>query len=257
VSAPRAFRFCSASGLQALQRQVAAAFSAWAQDRLCAGAAPAFEVRVSPCCVAGEDTKAATWVPHLSAHGGHGSFWATPDADAAMQALLFGGTARPDGMAVRIAREAVGELLEAIADAAPRDCAQEIIDASIAGRALAQVHIACREHALVLLAELPDPNLLPLRPAESQRLASYGSALLPHQVTVRASLGAVELDLGTLYMLRPGDILRLDCRLDAAVDLDIAGERLHCDAYLVAAGQRRALELSRLPHPPTKDSPHA
>ena len=98
----------------------------------------------------------------------------------------------------------------------------------------------------MLLAELPDPNLLPLRPAGARAPAgSYAAALLPQQVTVRATLGAVEVDLGTLHMLRPGDVLRLDKRLDEPVELDIAGERLQCDAFLVASGSHKAVELNR------------
>lgn len=245
MSTVRSFRFCSASGLQAMKQRVADAFAAWAEERLCAGPAPAFSVEVQPCS-APAVADAGARVPSLAAHGAHGSFWLDAEQCTAMQHVLFGGTARADGMASAIARQALAELVEAVADAAPRACAQEVIDLAVPGRALAEVRIRCQDHTLVLLAELPDPNLLAVRPAATRAPAgSYTAALMPQQVTVRATLGAVEVDLGTLHMLRPGDVLRLDKRLDEPVELDIAGERLQCDAFLVASGSHKAVELNR------------
>jgi flagellar motor switch/type III secretory pathway protein FliN len=218
---------------------------------------PPFEVQVHPCSAPAGPAAGEARVPSLGAHGAHGSFWVDAEQASAVEALLFGGTGRPAGMGAAIAQQALVELIEALADAAPRACPQEVIDLSVPGRALADVRIRCGGHTLALLVELPDPNLLPLHAAEARpRSASYAAALLPHPVTVHASLGAVEVDLGALHMLRPGDILRLDKRLDEPVELDIAGERLCCEAYLVASGGRKAVELNRA-NPSTKASPHA
>jgi flagellar motor switch/type III secretory pathway protein FliN len=259
MSAARSFRFCSASGLQAMKQRVTDAFAAWAEERLCAGAAPAFSVQAQPCS-APAVAAAGARVPSLAAHGAHGSFWLDAEQGTVMQHLLFGGIARADGMASAIAQQALSDLVEAVADAAPRPCAQEVIDLSVPGRALAELRIHCQDHALVLLTELPDPNLLPLRPAGASAPAgSYTAALMPQQVMVRATLGEVEIDLGTLHMLRPGDVLRLDKRLDEPVELDIAGERVHCDAFLVASGPHKAVELNRSasPNPTPKAPSHA
>lgn len=257
MSAARPFRFCSASGLEKMRRRVESAFAAWADERLAAGGVPPFEVQVLACSAPAVPVASKVRVPSVAAHGAHGSFWVDAEQAVAVETLLFGGTGRAAGMAAAIAQQALAELVEALADAAPRACPQEAIDPSVPGRALAEVRIRCSGYTLALLAELPDPNLLPVRPAETRpRNASYTSALLPHEVTVHATLGAVEVDLGTLHMLRPGDILRLDKRLDEPVDLDIAGERLHCEAYLVASGERKAVELNRA-NPSTKAASHA
>ena len=254
MSAARPFRFCSESALRALQERVAAAFSAWALERLTEGSAPAFEVEVVPCSA----SPGEVCVPDLAARGAHGTFWTDAQQAASMEILLFGGAARPGSMAADLAQAALAELLEAIADAAPRPCPQEMIDPSQAGRALARARVRCRGQLLVLLVELPevDPQSAWAR-ASCPPAASYAAALLPSRVSLRATLGDVEVDLGTLHMLRPGDILRLDKRLDECVELDIAGERLQCDAWLVASGRHKALELGR-PHTfPPKDLSHA
>lgn len=258
MSDVRPFRLCSASALEKMRRRIADAFAGWAEEHLAFGSAAAFDVEVTPCSAPVVTAAGEVRIPSLAAHGAHGSFWLDAEQALAIETLLFGGGARPGGMASSIAQQALAELVEALADAAPRACAQEVIDLSLPGRALAEVRIRCLGHALVLLVELPDPNLLPLPSTSGHAVtATYSAALLPHKVTVRATLGAVEVDLGTLHMLRPGDILRLDKRLDEPVDLDIAGERLQCDAYLVASGPRKAVELNRSANSRTKDPSHA
>ncbi len=245
MNTPRAFRFCAASALEQLQRRVSAAFSAWAQGRFEAGSLPPFQVEAAPCSAPAVDAVGEVRVPCLSAHGAYGSFWLDAEQATAMQVLLFGAVARSDGMAAEIAQALLVELVEAIAGAAPGPCPQEVIDLSVPGRALAVARIRCEGVALEFLVELPDPNLPPARlPQARDPATSYASALLPHRVNVRATLGCVEVDLGTLHLLRPGDILRLDKRLDEPAELDVAGERLRCEAYLVASGQRKAVELS-------------
>jgi len=258
MNTPRAFRFCSASALEQLQRRVSAAFSAWAQGRFEADSLPPFQVEAAACKAPAVNAACEVRLPCLSAHGAYGTFWLDAEQAAAMQVLLFGAAARSGSMAAEIAQASLAELVEAIAGAAPGPCPQEMIDLSVPGRALAAARIRCEDVALEFLVELPDPNLLPRRPSQARDLAtSYASALLSHQVNVRATLGTVEFDLGTLHLLRPGDILRLDKRLDEPAELDVAGERLHCEAYLVASGERKAVELSKPQNPLPKDLGHA
>lgn len=258
MTAVRPFRFCSASGLETLHRTVTDAFTAWAEGRFDSGELADFQVEVDPCNAGAVSAAGDVRVPSLSAEGPRGTWWVDAEQYTAMQFLLFGNAVRPGSIAAEIARQALVDLVDAVAGAVPSPCLQEVIDLGVAGRALAKVCIRLQGRELEFLVDLPAPSVPPL-PSGQAGLpkVSYVPALLPHPVSVHATLGTVEVDLGTLHMLRPGDILRLDKRLDEPADLEIAGERLHCAAYLVASGHRKALEINQSKTPTPRDPSHA
>jgi flagellar motor switch protein FliM len=80
--------------------------------------------------------------------------------------------------------------------------------------------------------------------ARSGDLVAIPHALASQRIGLRAILEPVELNLGSLAQLQPGDIVPLSHPLDADVVLaDDEGTRLLA-GFLGRAGSRRALQLT-------------
>jgi len=88
-------------------------------------------------------------------------------------------------------------------------------------------------------------------------LASLRQALARHPVALTARLDAVELSLGDLRGLRPGDVIPLPHLLDRPLAVHSTDGAALCHAWLGRNGERRALQLvsSIEPHPPSRSTP--
>jgi hypothetical protein len=82
------------------------------------------------------------------------------------------------------------------------------------------------------------------RPRRRGGLASVPHALRSQRVVLRAILEPLELTLGSLSQLRPGDILPLSHSLDADIALADAGDARIMGGFLGRAGGLRALQLA-------------
>ncbi|WP_459569040.1 FliM/FliN family flagellar motor switch protein [Cupriavidus sp. 8B] len=89
--------------------------------------------------------------------------------------------------------------------------------------------------------------------ARDEPLTAMYSALNGYTVFVQAELEPVELELGLLAALRPGDVIRLPHSLDAPLLVRTHDGELLCEAFLGKVDAQRAVEL--LPrHPPRSNS---
>jgi hypothetical protein len=82
------------------------------------------------------------------------------------------------------------------------------------------------------------------REAQAAPKLRLDRALKGHPVTLRATLTGVELDLGQLQALQPGDIVPLAHVLDAPVQLSGADGTPVCEGWLGQLDGRKAVELS-------------
>lgn len=80
--------------------------------------------------------------------------------------------------------------------------------------------------------------------ASRRPLASRRDAIGAARVRIQAFAGAVQLDIRTLQSLVPGDVLRLDRRLDQALALTVDGREADVRTYLGAQAGQRAVQLA-------------
>lgn len=100
-------------------------------------------------------------------------------------------------------------------------------------------------HAAVaaLLGEAAQPMAVN-RPSQAPSKVRLDLALKDHRVPLRATLASVELDLGQLQALKPGDIVPLAHALDAPVQLSGADGTPVCEGWLGQLDGHMAVELS-------------
>jgi hypothetical protein len=103
-----------------------------------------------------------------------------------------------------------------------------------------QLHIVL-DAACVRALLQPNPAATPRR---AGRLAPLSQALRTQRVALHAVLQPVELDLGSLAHLRPGDILPLEHPLDADIALAAQDGGPVLGGFLGRVGERRALQLT-------------
>lgn len=242
----RPFRLCSESARSQLETHAAAVFQRWAQDHLGTTAAASLDVDVSAGSTAAEGIRerpATTW---WRAQGPQGDVWIDDDQVSSMDALLFGGAARPDGIGAELARGAFKRLAQALSGALEVRAADRPADLLAPGRAVAVVTLVCGSFGLRFWVEPPEATR-GKRITASPSVTPLLRALENQTLTVNASLGSVEVDLETICSLRRGDILRLDKQITAGADLAVGTETLPCDAYLVASQGSMAVELAPRP----------
>ena len=94
----------------------------------------------------------------------------------------------------------------------------------------------------------------PLRKAALPALVPVLQAAAGRRLRVQARLADCTIELGRLQDLRPGDVVRLEHRLEAPVALHACGEAVF-GGFLAARSGRKALELS--PAPPSSSQEKA
>jgi len=249
----RPYRLCSAAAIARAQLHATQALQRWCIEWMGpnAGGQIAVEVSEQPRTSAAANEEAGRW---LRAQGDKGTLWVETSRQALLARLLFGpsaGVVRPGTLAASSAAQALEALLLELAGADSFQQASAPVHLQEAGRAGVQVMVRWGSESLLLQGELaPAP-----RPAAASARSPLGSlmhALGAQPVTLQACLGSTELDLETLHMLRVGDVLRLDKRVDGGLDLSVAGEELRCGGYLVSLDGAKAIEFTRqpLPHHP-------
>jgi len=80
------------------------------------------------------------------------------------------------------------------------------------------------------------------------------------RVELRAWSGVAELDVATFQSLQPGDVIRLDLRIDEPLRLTVGGQATTRRAYLGGQDGRRALRLTAIADSPLskmQEGPHA
>lgn len=221
----RPFLLPGAHALQVLRERVAAAVAGWAAAWAGAGSAARVEVHA----VAGT---AAVALPCRHHAGAEGELWlaAASGTQDPLPALVLGAAfASPAGhdddwsqRVVRRARQALDlALAEALLGGPVVAGGEARPDAALFLPGSGAVHFACAElgwqawaSGAVLrhvppraAAASPGPAPVPLLP-----LVQGAAARQPVRLAVEA--GSVELELGRLLGLQPGDVLRLPTRLD-------------------------------------------
>lgn len=248
----RPYRLCSDSAIARAQLHATQALQRWSIEWVGPTAAGQIAVEVSqqPRAPAAANEEAGRW---LRAQGSHGTLWIETSQQALIGRLLFGPSAaavRPGTLAASSATQALEALLLELAAADSFQQASAPVHLKEAGRAGVQLIVRWGSESLLVQGELAHAP----RPAAAARspLGSLVQALGAQPVTLQACLGSTELDLQTLQMLRVGDVLRLDKRVDEGLDLSVAGEELRCGGYLVALEGAKAIEFTRqpLPHHP-------
>ena len=245
----RPYRLCSDAAIASAQLHATQALQRWSIEWVGPTAAGQIAVEVSqqPRAPAAANEEAGGW---LGAQGSKGTFWVETSQQALLGQLLFGpsaGVVRPGTLAASSAAQALEALLLELAGADSFQQASAPVHLQEAGRVGVQLMVRWGSESLLLQGELAHAP----RPAAAARspLGSLVQALGAQPVTLQACLGSTELDLQTLHMLRVGDVLRLDKRVDEGLDLSVAGEELRCGGYLVSLDGAKAIEFVRQPLP--------
>jgi len=84
------------------------------------------------------------------------------------------------------------------------------------------------------------PRAVPSRRAAVDLRRCIGSGI----VNLQAWAGGASIELGVLQSLAPGDVIRLDTRIDQPLRLSVQGHDSGRDAYLGSADGRRAMQLA-------------
>jgi len=244
MASTRPYRLCGSTELGASSDRVVASLCAWADAWLGIGAGAPADVEVAVAGGPGLATAAGDW---RQATGACGTAWLPSTLSSPLERLLFASTGARSGMSTGLVDEALDALATALAGGGRCHRAVSPPDhLGGPGRAVVQVQAGWGGHCLGLLLELPDAPP-PGRQAPHASLGSVALAVGSQPVAVDATLGGVEIDLETLHLLRVGDVLRLDKRVDQGVELAVQGELLRCGGYLVAVDGSVAVELTRAP----------
>jgi hypothetical protein len=109
------------------------------------------------------------------------------------------------------------------------------------------LHWCGREMHLLLAGDAAARLLAPARPpdtrADAQPLVPVWHAVADLNSVVRAELSPVELTVGALKSLRPGDVVEIPHPLDRPLVATTSGGETLCEVFLGQAGGRRAIEL--------------
>lgn len=241
----RPYRLCSAAALAGAQLHATQALQRWSSEWL-GPTAGQIAVEVSEHARTPAAANEGDW---LRAHGDKATFWVATSQQALLGQLLFGpsaGAARPGTLAASSVAQALEALVQELAGARSFQHTAAPVHLHEAGRAAVQMMLRWGDESLLLLGELA-PTARPVSASPKSPLGSLAQALGAQPVTLRAGLGSTELDLQTLQMLRVGDVLPLDKRVDDRLDLSVAGEELHCAGYLVSLDGAKAIEFTRQP----------
>lgn len=226
----RPFHVVGAHALGSLELRVHEGLLAWRQGWLPAGAPePALELRA----LLTVDDLAGGWVLHAG-DGGRVWFHTGAVQERSLASALLGMVA--PGVLDEVLQQVVGKACaqrnSAVAQALIGPHADPVMappDAALAAPGSGAVCL--RAPALGLWAVADAGALRHVPPLEAARKPS--SALVPLERTLgRAplrldvTLGSVELELGPLLELQPGDVIRLPARLADNLTVEAAGQRL-------------------------------
>lgn len=216
--------------LAVLERAVAAALQPWRD----AWGIPADAVGVAvrragqaqaPAAAAQRTAAAAAWRGALRD-------CLFPDAGAGLYAA-------PPLLAPRLAEQAdqaLGALMAQLAPAASTAAAPAAVEIDL-GIGAGVRRFALPRSAVDALAPkscVPGPAL---------EAVDLGGVTAAAEVVLEVDAGATEVPLGALAALRPGDVLRLDSRLDQALTVRVRGGAAIALGYLGRSGEHAAVEI--------------
>ncbi len=193
-----------------------------------------------------------------------GRAWAVadPGLPARVHGSLFGsaresaeGAQRPT-VAMEICDRALDELVQQlVASLAPRSACRRAegrpadLPAHLlrhgSGAAVLDIEMGGGRLRLVVSGEpLADAAISKPRPGASP-VHDFPSAMQSLPVALKAELGEIEMDLGTLQSLEPGDVVRLPARIDQTLRLSGPGGKTVCFGEFGSQDGFRALVLRK------------
>lgn len=247
----RAYRPCTTHDIESARARALAVCRAWAVDWAdVATLGVEVEPLTAKSSLPGADDSTLAWYGRI---GTHGQVWASGAAAVLLAQTLFGGERpdprRADGLALGVARQALGSLLAGLAGTAAGEGAELVaapapVHLAEPGRAALLQRIRVGSVAIDVMAELP-AHVPPAPLAKRSFAHSLTASLTGQPVPVRAVLGQAEVELGVLQSLAVGDVVRLDGRLDDSIALWAGDQRLPCNAYLGSIDGHLAVEVAR------------
>jgi flagellar motor switch/type III secretory pathway protein FliN len=236
----RDFILCRAAELAAVRARAAAALAPWQSDW---GALP----EPALCCAPAQElAPALRGAPWQATTGG--AFSCSAEWDAALARHLFQCQEAPlMPLASRIVAQAQEALLAALLPA----------DGAAAAGDLARTALRPGSGAVLLTVQLGTAALRLMLPASGARAAvrrtPSGKPVVPlaralHATAVRlqAEVGSVELTLGHLRLLAPGDVIPLAAPLTQPLGLRVVQGGLVGHGHLGVSEGRRALAMTRV-----------
>lgn len=261
----RHYALVSDSAIDAIERKLDAVLAAWCIDWGVEKEALSLKCKRAWECA--NLPWSAEWRQYEHS-GGAGSIWLCGQAKAveALQAKMFPSDGRYSGSSAQLQTSLAAEASSSAMDA----LTGKIIDAlggvqtatngearrpdeRLGKHASGAVTVAIRIGNAVLTTILDDACLRQNVPAhtfpasDALRMTKRGGLLGNVPITLQVELGKVQVEAGSLLMLSPGDVIRLDSAVDQPLPIFNSERQAMFAGYLGASGKSMVLEVTSKP----------